>query len=128
MTPVYPLSKTTEFRTKLYPKDFYKVKDFYENVLGYPIVNSWDREDGKGAMFDTGAAVIEILSPEDGYKPIQGANVSLKVENVWDLWEKLKDHPNVTKPLNLRPWGDMSFRIVDPEGFQISFFTPSSEK
>lgn len=125
---LYPLTKTTQFRLKLYPKDFYAVKDFYETVLGFPILNSWDEPNNNGVMFDTGVAIIELLTPKDGYVPIKGSNVSLKVEDVWALWEKLKDHPNITKPLNLRPWGDMSFRIVDPEGFQISFFTPSKNK
>lgn len=121
----YPLTKTTQFRLKLYPKDFYKVKDFYENVLGFPILNRWDGMDNKGIMFDTGMAIIELLTPKDGYVPIQGSNVSLQVADVWTLWEKLKDHSNIVKPLNLRPWGDMAFRIADPEGFQITFFTPN---
>lgn len=125
---VYPLTKTTQFRVKLYPRDFYKTKNFYENVLGYPILNSWDEVNNKGVMFDTGVVIIELLTPKDGYVPIQGSNVSLQVADVWALWEKLKDHPNIVKPLSLVSWGDMRFRIVDPEGFQLTFFTPEKLK
>lgn len=125
---LYSLTKTTQFRLKVYPKDFYKVKDFYERVLGYPILNSWDEVNNKGVMFDTGVAIIELLTPKDGYVPIQGSNVSLQVANVWALWEKLKDHSNIVKSLSLASWGDMGFRIVDPEGFQITFFTPEKLK
>jgi len=125
---LYPLTKTTEFRLKLYPKDFFKVKDFYENTLGYPIVNSWDNEDDKGVMFDTGVAIIEMLTPREGYLPIQGSNISLQVKDVEALWEKLKNHPSIVQPLKLRSWGDMSFRILDPEGFRISFFTTQKPK
>jgi hypothetical protein len=32
-------------------------------------------------------AAVEVLSPPDGYQPIQGSNLSLKVENVWKLWK-----------------------------------------
>lgn len=122
------LTKVREFRLKLYPKNFYKVKQFYEDVLGYQIVNSWDGEKNKGVMFDTGVAVLELLTPKKGYVGVKGSNVSLMVKDVWALWEKLKNHPNIVKSLNLRPWGDMSFGIVDPEGFKISFFTPNSQK
>ncbi len=125
-TSIYPFTKTTQFRLKLYPKNFYLVKEFYEFTLGYPIIESWDTETSKGVMFDTGSAVLELLSPDDEYLSIQGANVSLQVEDVWTLWEKLKDHPNIAKPLETRSWGDTSFRITDPEGFRISFFTSKS--
>ena len=124
---MYPLTKTTQFRLKLYPKDFYLVKDFYKHTLGYPILESWDTQNSKEVMFDTGSAVLELLSPEDEYIPIQGTNVSLQVDDVWSLWEKLKAHPNIVKPLETRSWGDTSFRITDPEGFRISFFTPQKE-
>ncbi len=128
---MYPLTKTTQFRFKMYPKDFYKVKEFYEKVLGYPIVDSWDSPDDKGVMFNTGAAVIEIMTPRKGFNPlIQGTGLSLMVEDVWSLWEKLKNHPNILKPLSTAPssWGDVGFRIKDPEGFQITFFTPAKLK
>lgn len=125
---LYPLTETTQFRLKLYPKDFYKVKDFYENVLGYPILNSWDGDDSKGVLFDTGVAIIELLTPKDGYVQIAGSNVSLQVKNVWSLWKKLKNHTSIVKSLSLAPWGDIGFRIADPEGFQITFFTPSKLK
>ncbi len=125
---MYELTKTNQFRLKLYPKNFEKVKDFYENLLAYPIIKSWDGADGSGVMFDTGVAIIELLTPKNGYVKIQGCNLSLQVVDIWILWEKLKNHPNIVKPLNLRPWGDVSFRITDPEGFQISFFTPNSQK
>ena len=106
------------------------MKDFYENTLGYPIVNSWDNGNDKGVMFDTGMAVLELLTPKDGYLPVQGSNVSLRVADIWALWEKLKDHPNIVKPLGINPWGDgdLSFRIVDPEGFRITFFAPNKSK
>lgn len=128
---MYPFTKTIEFRFKMYPKNFYKVKDFYENVLGYPIVDSWDSEDDKGVMFNTGVAIIEVMTPRKGFiPPIQGTGLSLMVEDVWTLWEKLKDNPNILKPLSSTPssWGDVGFRIADPEGFQITFFTPNSKK
>lgn len=113
-----------ECRLKLYPNDFEKVRKFYEHVLHYPVLKEWDRgDDDKGVMFDTGGGTLELLSPEDGYKQIQGVGVSWEVRDVGELWARLKDASDVVFGLRHNDWGDSSFRIRDPEGFEITFFT-----
>ena len=119
---IYFLTKTNELRLKLYPKDFKKVKDFYYNVLNFPLLNNWDGETS-GAMFNTGAGIIELLTPKEGYVPIRGVAVSLGVDDVWKLWEELKEKVKIVHDLRNNSWGDTSFRISDPEGFEITFFT-----
>ena len=61
--------KINEFRLKLYPKDFYKVKEFYEKVLGFEIIHGWDHEDKKGAMFKVGPAIFELLWEQGQISP-----------------------------------------------------------
>ena len=61
---MYPLTKTTQFRFRIFPKDYYKVKSFYEKDLGYPILHSWDEKYNKGVMFDTGDGIIQLNTPE----------------------------------------------------------------
>ena len=39
-----------------------KVKNFYGDVLGMPIVRSWGEEVTEGLMFDTGAGLIEVFT------------------------------------------------------------------
>jgi catechol 2,3-dioxygenase-like lactoylglutathione lyase family enzyme len=118
------LTNVTEFRLKLYPENFELVRDFYRDILEYPIIKEWNRaEDDRGAMFDTGAAVLELLTQGDAYVPIQGADVSLQVRDVDALWEDLHRNVNVVRGLRNQPWGDRSFCISDPEGFVITFFT-----
>jgi catechol 2,3-dioxygenase-like lactoylglutathione lyase family enzyme len=118
----------TEFRLKLYPKDFTKVQAFYEEALGFQVVNRWDRGDiDKGVMFQVGPAILELLTPEDNYEQIKGADLSLEVSDVWSMHEAMKDEPFVTHDLVDNPWGDTSFSIVDPEGFGITFFTKRKE-
>jgi len=113
-----------QFRLKLYPKDFARVRSFYETYLGFPVINEWDRgEDDRGVMFTVGSAILELLSPEGGYKPISGSDLSLEVPNVTELWEQVKDDGNIVHSLRDNPWGDTSFCISDPEGFAITFFT-----
>ncbi|MGB4762213.1 MAG: VOC family protein [Candidatus Saccharimonas sp.] len=114
-----------EFRLKLYPQDFYAVRAFYESELGCAIVNEWDRADSKGVMFDVGGTILEILTPEKLYAPIAGADVSLEVDDVWALHETMASKPYVIRGLRDNAWGDTSFCIADPEGFEITFFTKS---
>lgn len=118
------LYSVNEFRLKLYPKDFYKVRDFYLNDLHFPILHEWDRSDSnKGVMFDVNGTTLELLSPKGEHVPVSGSDLSLGVPDVWALYEELKGKDFVTRGLVDNAWGDTSFRIVDPEGFQISFFT-----
>lgn len=119
-----PLTKVGEFRLKLYPKDFYTVRDFYQKVLKWPIIDSWDQgKNEKGAMFATGGATLELLSPKAGFEPIQGATISIEVHDVMKLWDYIKNKaPVVFKPRH-NSWGDKSFCVTDPEGFKITFFT-----
>lgn len=125
------MSKPTlakEFRLKLYPQDFYKVREFYEIELGYAVINEWDRPDSKGVMLDLGGTVLEILTPEKGYTPIAGADISLEVIDVWALYKTMESKPYVVRGLKDNSWGDTSFHITDPEGFVITFFTKTDKK
>ena len=118
------LFNVNEFRLKLYPKDFYKVRDFYLNELHFPILNEWDRSDSdKGVMFDVNGTILELLSTKGEYVSVSGSDLSLGVPDVHALYEELQDKDFVTRGLVDNAWGDTSFRVADPEGFQISFFT-----
>lgn len=120
----FPLTQVKEFRLKLYVNDFEKVRSFYANILQFSVLTEWNRGiDDKGAMFDTGSGIIELLSPDENYVPVQGCDVSLEVEDVHTLWEYLQDKATIVFPLRSNPWGDISFCIADPEGFYITFFT-----
>jgi len=113
----------TEFRLKLYPKDFLKVREFYEKTLGFGVIDEWDRgEHDRGAMFRVGPSVLELLSPEKEYQPITGTGLSLEVPDVRGLWVHLKDKTPVIFELRDNSWGDTSFCVADPEGFELIFF------
>lgn len=118
------LAVASEFRFILYPKDFYRVRKFYEETLGYSIVTEWDDgAESRGVMFNTGAATLELLSPKPDYIPVQGVTIALQINNVIALWEELKDQVTVVFDPRHNEWGDTSFGISDPEGLHITFFT-----
>ncbi|MCA9349136.1 VOC family protein [Candidatus Saccharibacteria bacterium] len=114
-----------EFRLKLYPADYYRQRNYYLNTLGFKITHEWDRQDSKGVMFQIGGATLEFMWPvEEGLKDIAtGSGLSLEVEDVDSLYLKLKDDVSIGHELRNNPWGDRSFGIIDPEGYNISFFT-----
>ncbi|HMH70146.1 MAG TPA: VOC family protein [Candidatus Saccharimonadales bacterium] len=117
----------SEFRLKLYPKDFVAMRKFYEETLGFIVLNEWDRgETDRGVMFQVGSAVLEVLTPENAYQPIAGSGLSLEVPDVHELWTHLKDEVPVIFELRDNSWGDTSFCIADPEGFELTFFTETS--
>lgn len=119
--------QVTEFRLKLYPKHFLRVREFYENTLGFVVIGEWDRgTQDQGVMFQVGLAILELLSPEDDYRPVTGSGLSLEVPNVSELWVQLKDKVQVIFELRANSWGDTSFCIADPEGFEVTFFTRTS--
>ncbi|HSX28318.1 MAG TPA: VOC family protein [Candidatus Saccharimonadales bacterium] len=121
-------STVIEFRLKLYPRDFTKVRAFYEQVLGFEAADEWDRgETDRGAMFRVGPAILELLSPEEGYRVVQGAGLSLEVPDVRILWSELQTKAEVIFELRDNSWGDASFCIADPEGFKLTFFSKSEE-
>jgi uncharacterized glyoxalase superfamily protein PhnB len=74
-------------------------------------------------MLETGTGIVEILSGEASPSRAQGCDLSLRVEDVWTLWEELKNKATVVFPLRSNDWGDDSFCIADPEGFEMTFFT-----
>ncbi len=122
-----PLTHVSEFRLKLYPKNFDASREFYASFLEFPIIKEWnDGVHDRGVMFDTGAGIIELLSYKGTYIPIRGADVSLRVSDVWVLWNTLKTRATVHFPLRDNAWGDTSFAISDPDGFCITFFTKNT--
>jgi uncharacterized glyoxalase superfamily protein PhnB len=117
------LIKVTEFRLKLYPKNFDIIRDFYENFLEFKVIEEWNNGDlDIGVMFDVGGTVLELVSSKADEKVYAGY-VSLEVSDVLKLWEQLKEYPKQAQDLQHNDWGDTSFSIYDPEGFWITFFT-----
>ena len=118
--------KVSEFRLKLHPKNFHAVKEFYGDVLHFPVTDQWDNgEKDKGVMFSVGSTTLELLTPKNDY-PLAGTggtSIALEVVDVMGLWNELRDKTPVVFEPRDNSWGDTSFCISDPEGFQITFFT-----
>ncbi len=118
-----PLTKISECRVKLYPEKYDASYNFYKNTLSFPIVKEWNQDpEDKGAMFDTGTAIIELLY-EGSPEKIRGCDLSLEVKDVRKLFEKIKNEVKIVFSLRHNDWGDTSFCVTDPNGFELTFFT-----
>ena len=121
--------KVNEFRLRLYPDDFYGSREFFLNVFGFSIRHEWDEPDSKGVMFDVGGTTLEFLWPDEGgYGDLAtGSGLSLAVDDVWKLFDELKDKVEIKHSLRDNSWGDTSFGVVTPQGYKISFFTKTND-
>lgn len=126
MAKRFSLAKAAEFRLKLYPRNYQKSLSFYRDILSFSIRHQWDEANSKGVMFDSGSGIIELLDEGDQKQP-SGCDLSLEVKDVWKLFEHLKKKSKVIFPIRNNPWGDTSFCIADPSGFQITFFTKTKK-
>ncbi len=119
-----------EFRVAYNARDFDATVGFFETVLGLDGVNSWERPDGKGALFAAGGnAVVEVLAAAEGEAPFEAppqGSFSLMVA-VDDLEKRLAEIVDrggvVAQPIVDKPW-NRSFSVRDPNGVEIFFFTP----
>lgn len=108
-----------EFRLMLYVRDLITTRAFYERVFNWPITTEWEA----GVMYDTGAAIFELLQSDEAEEPNNSMAVSIRVADVWSLFENFKDSVTLVFPLRDNSWGDTSFQISDPNGFKITLFT-----
>jgi lactoylglutathione lyase len=128
-------SPVRELRLALTSESFDDALRFYRDVLGLPVLSSWERETGSGAILDAGRATLELLSPkqaeqideiEVGETGVSGpVRIALEVGDSVELAARLAaagaellGGPVVT------PWSDRNVRLCTPEGIQLTLFTP----
>ena len=108
-----------EFRFIRLVKDLISLRPFYDEIFHWPVIEEWDH----GVMYDTGSGIFELIEDPKADKPNHSHRVAISVPDVWSLFERLKNKVTIVFPLRDNSWGDTSFRITDPDGFPITFFT-----
>ena len=121
-----------QFRVVLKAKNFDRTCRFYGEVLSLPRLQSWDGDEGRGALFQAGGGVIEVLGrPREagpvGYDedfdyqgPVHKLVVSLVVPSAEKAYEQLlfRDK-NIAGGLTRTPDGARAFATNDPDGVKI---------
>lgn len=99
--------------------DLHKAIKWYEDVLGFEnngvdINEKWQYVDFKskdGAVF---ALSVSENIPSHG-------RFNFDVENIDELWKKLKDKVRIIEPIQTMPYGTRKFTISDPDGNELGF-------
>ena len=103
---------------------FDEVTSFYGNVLGFPIVERWDRGNARGQRFDSGGMRLEII--DNGREkrhlnlgdPAQRVHIVTEVDDI----ESARDRIGVdVPPVTETSWGSRLFQIHDPDGIPITY-------
>jgi catechol 2,3-dioxygenase-like lactoylglutathione lyase family enzyme len=103
---------------------FDEVARFYGELLGFPIVEQWDRSNARGRQFDTGGMRLEILDNEREQhqlelgKTADKVHIVVEVESIDEVRERIKVDATPTQDTS---WGARLFRVHDPDGVPVTF-------
>lgn len=101
-----------------------EVVEFYGRRLGFPIVDEWDRANGRGVRFDLGGMRLEILDnqrerrPLDLGDPADRVHVVVEVNDIEATRMRLEIE---APPVQSTSWGADLFQIRDPDGVPVTF-------
>ena len=117
-----------QFRFVAFARDFSRTVEFYESKLGMGRIESWDRDDGKGALLSAGGnAVVEVLGAAgDGIDrsrgAVSGVMLSLEVDSTDEWRARLAGAGLECSPLADRAWGHRDFSVRDPDGVVVTLY------
>ncbi len=127
------MSAAQELRMVIAVDDFDAVISFYRDTVGLSVQTEWDRDDGRGILFDAGRAVLEIIDRKqkesndvfEAGQVVEGdIRMSLKVDDVDDSFHRLvvAGAPLMAHPVDA-PWGHRIARLKTPHGMQLTLFS-----
>lgn len=121
------------FRVVVRARDFDTTCRFYGETLSLPRLKSWDRENGRGALYQAGAGAVEVLGMPHGSEggrfedfdyqgPHQKMEIVLTVPSAEKAYEELVfRNRNIPGGLRPDPDGTLVFETHDPDGVRIIF-------
>lgn len=117
--PIVPMIWTNELKETV---------DFYVGNLGF-VCGEFNKEWGWTSLHKD-AAELMIAKPNE-HTPFDKPNFTgtfyIRVDNVTELWEKLKDKVKIVYPLEEFEWQMLEFAIYDNNGYMIQFGQDISE-
>ena len=109
-------------------------RDFYVDKLGFEHVMGMVGKDGQLDFVTVvlgGARVMFSRAPggeaqrRSGKQPVE---IYLQVDDVETYHNRVKkDGVKISDPLTLQWWGDRTFKVLDPYGYEIWFYTNVAE-
>ena len=110
------------------------VRDFYVDKLGFQHVMGMVGKDGQldfvtvilgGARVMFSRATNGNSQSRPGKQPVE---IYLQVDDVDAFHTRVKKNGvKISDPLTLQWWGDRTFKVLDPNGYEIWFYTNVAE-
>lgn len=97
---------------------------FYGGLLGFPVVDRWDRPNARGLRFDLGGMRLEILDNKREQHPLSLGSPADRVHLVVEVddIEEARDSIDIETPFpQAMSWGARLFQVRDPDGVPITF-------
>jgi len=121
-----------QFRCAYATDKYEATAEFYRDGLGLEIVESWDRSTSdKGTLFKAESGIIEVVKRStdeshgewENHQP-QGFTIVIETDDVDQLYKEISERGlNITDGLTNQKWGHRSFRVSDPNGVSLYFFS-----
>ena len=120
-----------QFRFGYYTPLYAETVAFYRERLGFPLLESWDRDmDDRGSLFSVASGVIEVIARPTGPsthlwddRPPQGTFMVVEVADVAAYSRQVAEkHVPFVQELTDQPWGHRSFSVREPSGLTLYFF------
>jgi catechol 2,3-dioxygenase-like lactoylglutathione lyase family enzyme len=121
-----------QLRVVLKARRFDQTCRFYNEILGLPRLRRWEGEDGRGALFQAGPGVVEVLGRSrdserddrseayDYQGPAQKLTITLQVTSAEGAYERLLlNDRNVPGGLITLPDGTLAYGTHDPDGVKV---------
>lgn len=124
-----------QFRVVIRAKHFDRTCKFYQDSLALPRLQTWERDDARGSVFQAGEALIEVVGrPAGGESPLafdeahdyQGPKHKLTIELTVPSAEKAYEEllfrdKNIPGGLRKDAAGTLLFETHDPDGVRILY-------
>ena len=103
---------------------FDEMTRFYGELLGFPVVEQWDRENARGRRFDAGGMRVEIIDQARERRPLELGDPADRVHIVIEVSDMAEARARINvdaPPAKDTSWGARVFQIHDPDGIPITF-------
>ncbi|UOK43609.1 MULTISPECIES: bleomycin resistance protein [Flavobacterium] len=111
--PIRPMLWTTELKETI---------AFYVNILGFTC-GEYNEDWGWASLYKDDAEIM-LAKPNEHTpfeKPVFTGSFYINVDNVEEIWEKLKDKCNLCYEIETFEWGMREFAVYDNNGYLLQF-------
>lgn len=126
-----------QFRVVIRSASYESSLKFYGDALALPRLETWDREDGRGTVFQAGAALIEVLGRPasedprqrderyDSQGPVIKTTLVFDVQSAQAVYDEIFfRQKNIPGGLQKDDQGRLVFGTHDPDNIRIFFREP----